>query len=116
MPASVLVLIGPEGDFTPQEVEQAVSAGFQPVTLGNNVLRGETAAIAAPTLAVDARHTNPFSGPKNRSYSRRYVDNKSSYPYLSVTLPVNMYNGMSRSMNDYKIFAEVSQLHQEGEA
>ncbi len=33
-----------------------------------------------------------------------------------VTLPVNMYNGMSRSMNDYKIFAEVSQLHQEGEA
>ena len=47
MPASVLVLIGPEGDFTPQEVEQAVSAGFQPVTLGNNVLRVETAAIAA---------------------------------------------------------------------
>ncbi len=47
MPESVLVLIGPEGDFTPQEVEQAVSAGFQPVTLGNNVLRVETAAVAA---------------------------------------------------------------------
>jgi 16S rRNA (uracil1498-N3)-methyltransferase len=45
-PASVLVLIGPEGDFTPQEVEQAVRTGFQPVTLGDNVLRVETAAIA----------------------------------------------------------------------
>jgi len=45
-PASALVLIGPEGDFTPQEVEQAVRAGFQPVTLGENVLRVETAAVA----------------------------------------------------------------------
>jgi 16S rRNA (uracil1498-N3)-methyltransferase len=46
-PAAVLVLIGPEGDFTSQEVEQAVHAGFRPVTLGDNVLRVETAAVAA---------------------------------------------------------------------
>ena len=45
-PASVLVLIGPEGDFTSQEVEQAINSGFQPVTLGDNVLRVETAAVA----------------------------------------------------------------------
>jgi 16S rRNA (uracil1498-N3)-methyltransferase len=43
---SVLVLIGPEGDFTPREVEQAVKAGFIPVSLGATVLRVETAAIA----------------------------------------------------------------------
>jgi 16S rRNA (uracil1498-N3)-methyltransferase len=46
MPTSVLVLIGPEGDFTPEEVKGAISAGFQPVTLGDNVLRVETAAVA----------------------------------------------------------------------
>jgi 16S rRNA (uracil1498-N3)-methyltransferase len=45
-PSAVLILIGPEGDFTPQEVYQAIDAGFQPVTLGNNILRVETAAIA----------------------------------------------------------------------
>jgi 16S rRNA (uracil1498-N3)-methyltransferase len=47
IPTAVLILIGPEGDFTLQEVQQAVSAGFHPVTLGENVLRVETAAIAA---------------------------------------------------------------------
>jgi len=45
-PKSVLVLIGPEGDFTPQEVESAKNKGFIPVSLGENVLRVDTAAIA----------------------------------------------------------------------
>jgi 16S rRNA (uracil1498-N3)-methyltransferase len=40
-----LVLIGPEGDFTPQEVEAATQSGFTPVSLGKNVLRVATAAI-----------------------------------------------------------------------
>ncbi len=44
---SYLVLIGPEGDFTPNEVEQALSGGFLPVTLGTSRLRTETAALAA---------------------------------------------------------------------
>jgi len=39
-------LIGPEGDFTPQEVEAATQSGFTPVSLGKNVLRVATAAIA----------------------------------------------------------------------
>jgi len=44
---NVVVLIGPEGDFSTQEVEEAVSVGFIPVSLGNTRLRTETAAIAA---------------------------------------------------------------------
>jgi 16S rRNA (uracil1498-N3)-methyltransferase len=40
-----LVLIGPEGDFSPQEIEQATTKGFQPISLGNYRLRTETAAL-----------------------------------------------------------------------
>ncbi|MDE5772829.1 MAG: 16S rRNA (uracil(1498)-N(3))-methyltransferase [Muribaculaceae bacterium] len=43
----VIILIGPEGDFTPEEVAMAMDAGFVPVTFGNTRLRTETAAIAA---------------------------------------------------------------------
>jgi 16S rRNA (uracil1498-N3)-methyltransferase len=46
-PVDTIVLIGPEGDFTPDEVEQAVSAGFTAIDLGETVLRVDTAAIAA---------------------------------------------------------------------
>lgn len=42
---SVALLIGPEGDFTPEEVETAVAAGAVPVTFGDRILRTETAAI-----------------------------------------------------------------------
>jgi len=41
------VLIGPEGDFTQQEIDQALRIGYKPVTLGENRLRTETAALAA---------------------------------------------------------------------
>ncbi|MBK7407346.1 MAG: 16S rRNA (uracil(1498)-N(3))-methyltransferase [Saprospirales bacterium] len=43
----VLILIGPEGDFTPEEIEQALSLGYQPVTLGTPTLRTETAGLIA---------------------------------------------------------------------
>jgi 16S rRNA (uracil1498-N3)-methyltransferase len=42
-----LWLIGPEGDFTPAEMSQSHSAGFEPITLGPLVLRCETAAVYA---------------------------------------------------------------------
>ncbi len=42
----IMVLIGPEGDFTPQEITLAKAAGFLPVSLGKQVLRVDTAAIA----------------------------------------------------------------------
>ncbi|MCH5328149.1 MAG: 16S rRNA (uracil(1498)-N(3))-methyltransferase [Coprobacter sp.] len=44
---NALVLIGPEGDFSREEVEMARACGFVPVTLGNSRLRTETACIAA---------------------------------------------------------------------
>jgi 16S rRNA (uracil1498-N3)-methyltransferase len=49
-PANATILIGPEGDFTPKEVEAALSARFIPVSLGHNRLRTETAGIVAATL------------------------------------------------------------------
>ena len=44
-PTSVLVLIGPEGDFTPAEIALAKEHGCRPITLGPIVLRTETAAL-----------------------------------------------------------------------
>ena len=41
------VLIGPEGDFSPEEVALAVEAGYCPVSLGSSRLRTETAGLAA---------------------------------------------------------------------
>lgn len=43
----VTVLIGPEGDFSPDEVAMAREAGFVPVTLGESRLRTETAGLMA---------------------------------------------------------------------
>lgn len=45
--SDVLILIGPEGDFTPEEVADASVNGFIPVTLGPARLRTETAGIVA---------------------------------------------------------------------
>lgn len=49
-PVQICVLIGPEGGFDPQEVQQAQSAGFEIAGLGRRILRAETAAIAIATL------------------------------------------------------------------
>jgi len=43
---NVILMIGPEGDFTKEEVTQATQKGFLPVTLGESRLRTETAGIA----------------------------------------------------------------------
>ena len=42
-----LILIGPEGDFSPNEIQLALQNGFNPLTLGNSRLRTETAGLAA---------------------------------------------------------------------
>ena len=44
------ILIGPEGDFTKDEIEFALQNNFTPVALGNTRLRTETAALVAATL------------------------------------------------------------------
>ncbi len=46
----IVVLIGPEGDFSPQEVTLAKRHGAHPVRLGRLILRSETAAVAMLTL------------------------------------------------------------------
>lgn len=48
--ADKMIFIGPEGDFTEQEVEAAVAVGYTPVSLGNTRLRTETAGIAAAVM------------------------------------------------------------------
>lgn len=59
-----VILIGPEGDFSSDEVHSALECGFIPVTLGQSRLRTETAAIvAATTLHVIAqRYSERESG------------------------------------------------------
>lgn len=45
-----LILIGPEGDFSPEEIDLAVANGFEEITLGNQRLRTETAAVIATVM------------------------------------------------------------------
>lgn len=50
----IYVLIGPEGDFSPEEADLAQQHGWIPVTLGPSRLRTETAAVVAATMIYDA--------------------------------------------------------------
>ncbi len=50
----VTLLIGPEGDFSPAEIERLLAAGFVPVTLGESRLRTETAALVGVVLMHNA--------------------------------------------------------------
>ena len=47
---SKIILIGPEGDFTEDEIQEAIRNNYLPVSLGNTRLRTETAGIAAALL------------------------------------------------------------------
>ena len=49
-PASVLIVLGPEGGFAEEEVRAAETAGFISASLGPRILRAETAAVAACTI------------------------------------------------------------------
>ncbi|MDH7464396.1 RsmE family RNA methyltransferase [Chitinophagaceae bacterium 26-R-25] len=49
---SQIILIGPEGDFSQEEVDLAIGQNFIPVSLGNTRLRTETAGIIAATLLM----------------------------------------------------------------
>lgn len=49
--ACVCVLVGPEGDFSSDEVDLALANGFEPITLGNSRLRTETAGLMAVSMA-----------------------------------------------------------------
>jgi 16S rRNA (uracil1498-N3)-methyltransferase len=47
---SILIVVGPEGGFSPDEAQKAIEAGFQPISLGRRILRAETAGIASLSL------------------------------------------------------------------
>lgn len=49
---SAMIFIGPEGDFSPAEIARAVGAGCTEITLGQQRLRTETAAVVAVTMAA----------------------------------------------------------------
>ncbi|RXK81877.1 RsmE family RNA methyltransferase [Filimonas effusa] len=53
MAQDVLILIGPEGDFTSSEITEALQHGFEPVSLGVTRLRTETAGVVAAALLVN---------------------------------------------------------------
>jgi 16S rRNA (uracil1498-N3)-methyltransferase len=59
-----LILIGPEGDFSPQEIEEAIRCGFVPVSLGKFRLRTETAALLACT-ALQLINNSCYAGSYN---------------------------------------------------
>lgn len=44
---NALILIGPEGDFSEEEIQKALDHGFEPISLGENRLRTETACLTA---------------------------------------------------------------------
>lgn len=46
----MVIAVGPEGGWTPTEIEQAASAGYQQVTLGQGILRAVTASVAALSI------------------------------------------------------------------
>jgi 16S rRNA (uracil1498-N3)-methyltransferase len=50
---NIQILIGPEGDFTTEEITLALQHNYQPVTLGNTRLRTETAGVVAATLLLN---------------------------------------------------------------
>jgi 16S rRNA (uracil1498-N3)-methyltransferase len=50
--AGVIILIGPEGDFSDKELQLALAGGFQVCTLGASRLRTETAAVVACSMVA----------------------------------------------------------------
>ena len=54
----LIVATGPEGGFTAKEVENAIAAGFEPVSLGNRILRAITAPIAVTSLIAAVAEKN----------------------------------------------------------
>jgi 16S rRNA (uracil1498-N3)-methyltransferase len=67
-PARLLLLIGPEGGFTPEEVRVAERAGARLISLGPRVLRAESAGLAA--VALCQYRFGDLGGPRAPSPAR----------------------------------------------
>lgn len=55
-PEAVTLAIGPEGDWSPEEMESAIARGFESLDLGRHVLRSETAAMHVASVAAHEFH------------------------------------------------------------
>ena len=53
---AAVILIGPEGDFTKEEIDLALKNNFRPVAMGNTRLRTETAGVVAATILTQFHH------------------------------------------------------------
>mgnify|MGYP003337569806 FL=1 len=60
-PQPTVIATGPEGGWTEEEVEQAITVGFQPATLGCRILRAVTAPLAALSLVAAAIEQSVFA-------------------------------------------------------
>jgi 16S rRNA (uracil1498-N3)-methyltransferase len=49
-PPQLVIAIGPEGGWTPGEIQGAIAVGYQPVSLGNRILRAVTASVVAAAV------------------------------------------------------------------
>jgi len=61
--APVVIAIGPEGGWTPDELQIAIAAGYQPVSLGRRILKTVTAPLVAVSLIVSVLETMSESSP-----------------------------------------------------
>jgi 16S rRNA (uracil1498-N3)-methyltransferase len=57
--SSMVIVTGPEGGWTEREVEQAIALGYQPVSLGQRILRAVTAPLVALSLMAAVTEANP---------------------------------------------------------
>ncbi|GAA6618915.1 16S rRNA (uracil(1498)-N(3))-methyltransferase [Scytonema sp. NUACC26] len=57
---TIAIAVGPEGGWTQKEVERAVEAGFQPVSLGRRILRAVTAPIVALSIVAAELESEKF--------------------------------------------------------
>lgn len=55
---NALILIGPEGDFSTEEIDAAIECGFEEITLGGQRLRTETAALTAVIMVSTVNNIN----------------------------------------------------------
>jgi 16S rRNA (uracil1498-N3)-methyltransferase len=58
----IAIATGPEGGWTNEEIERAIAAGFQPVSLGKRILRAATAPIVALSWVAAIIEEHPFNG------------------------------------------------------
>lgn len=66
----IMLATGPEGGWTPAEIEQAIAAGYQPVSLGRRILRAVTAPVVALSVLSAVYESGSESGSRSGSQAK----------------------------------------------